>query len=73
MTDLEGTTRTLIDKKWSKERIISKLVEEYLVYKELTKDQKFQLFEEIYNSVDQFHEFILSYNSGTKKKFTEMA
>ncbi|TFG20095.1 MAG: hypothetical protein EU530_04125 [Promethearchaeota archaeon] len=43
MTDLEGTTRALIDKKWSKEEIISKLVQEYLVYKEIPEEQATQL------------------------------
>ncbi|MHA1110035.1 MAG: AIR synthase-related protein [Promethearchaeota archaeon] len=53
MTDLEGTTRTLIDKKWSKEDIISKLVEEYLVYKELTKDQATQLALAVYEECEK--------------------
>jgi len=43
MTDLEGTTRTLINKKWNKEEIISKLVDEYLVYKEISEEQAIQL------------------------------
>ena len=43
MTDLEGTTRRLLDKKWSKNQIIDKLVEEYLVYKELDKENATQL------------------------------
>ena len=53
MTDLEGTTRTLIDKKWSKEEIISKLVEEYLVYKELPKDQATQLALAVYEECEK--------------------
>jgi hydrogenase expression/formation protein len=43
MTDLEGTTRQLLDKKWTKDQIIDKLVEEYLVYKEIDIDEATQL------------------------------
>lgn len=48
MTDLEGTTRRLLEKKWSKEQIISKLVDEYLVYKELSEEQASQLAEAVW-------------------------
>ena len=48
MTDLEGTTRQLLDKKWSKDEIISKLVNEYLVYKEMSKERATQLALAVY-------------------------
>jgi hydrogenase expression/formation protein len=48
MTDLEGTTRQLLEKNWSKEQIINKLVEEYLVYKELSKEKAIQLAEAVW-------------------------
>ncbi len=58
MTDLEGTTRALINKKWSKEEIISKLVEEYLVYKEIPEEQAMQL------AIAVFEECVTSEYSG---------
>ncbi len=48
MTDLEGTTRQLLDKNWTKQQIINKLIEEYLVYKELSEEQATQLAEAVW-------------------------
>jgi len=53
MTDLEGTTRRLLEKKWEKKAIINKLVEEYLVYKELTREQASQLAQAVWEECNK--------------------
>jgi hypothetical protein len=44
-----------------------------LTFKDLDKEQKFRLFEELYQENAEFSAFVLSYKNGAKKKFTEVA
>lgn len=45
---------------------------EALEFNELSEDMKLILFEELYNENENFSDFLISYKSGTKKKFTEV-
>jgi len=51
MTDLEGMSRALINKNISKTKIIDKLVEEYLIYKDITEENARNLAEAVYEEV----------------------
>ena len=68
MTDLEGTTRSLLKKGFSKEEILSKIISEYRIYKEDTDEILKKMAEAIideciksdYKGSDIFMEKLLS-------------
>jgi hydrogenase expression/formation protein len=67
MGDLEGFTRALFKKGYSKDEIIQKLIEEYKIYKEIPEDQVKKLAEAVieecenseYSGKDEFVDFLL--------------
>lgn len=71
MSDLEGLTRSLIEKGFSKEEIIARLVTEYLDYKNIDEESATSLAEAIYeeckksdvkNVSDPFMRYLLDIN-----------
>ncbi|MBD3229674.1 MAG: hypothetical protein GF329_15950 [Candidatus Lokiarchaeota archaeon] len=69
MADLEGLSRKLIEKKYSNDDILNKLIDVYLIYKDITKSDAIGLaeavLEEVKNSSkeaqDQFTRLLLNY------------
>ncbi|MHA1232062.1 MAG: AIR synthase-related protein [Candidatus Helarchaeota archaeon] len=69
MADLEGLVRRLISKNYDRDKILDKLIEEYLIYKDISKEQARELsiavFEEVKNSLkipcDEFIKYIIKY------------
>jgi hydrogenase expression/formation protein len=70
MTDLEGLTRKLLEYNLSKEDILSKIVEEYLIYKDIPESQALNLARAVLSEVknssikikDDFINLILDYS-----------